>query len=197
MNWELFGISLYVLSMLFVGVWVSKRIKTEEDYFLGGRSLGPFLATFSIFATWFGAETCIGTAGNVYRDGLSSLHADPIGYSICLFLMALFFARVLWRRQITTIPDLFRKRFSPAVEKMAALLMIPGSIIWAGAQIRALGQIIHSTTDVGASLGITAAAGVVILYTMLRGIVGRCLQRLDPGDCRDRWSSLCLDCCGD
>ena len=181
MNWELFGISLYVLSMLFVGVWVSKRIKTEEDYFLGGRSLGPFLATFSIFATWFGAETCIGTAGNVYRDGLSSLHADPIGYSICLFLMALFFARVLWRRQITTIPDLFRKRFSPAVEKMAALLMIPGSIIWAGAQIRALGQIIHSTTDVGASLGITAAAGVVILYTMLGGLLADAYNDLIQG----------------
>ena len=181
MNWELFGISLYVLSMLFVGVWVSKRIKTEEDYFLGGRSLGPFLATFSIFATWFGAETCIGTAGNVYRDGLSSLHADPLGYSICLFLMALFFARVLWRRQITTIPDLFRKRFSPAVEKMAAILMIPGSIIWAGAQIRALGQIIHSTTDVGASLGITAAAGVVILYTMLGGLLADAYNDLIQG----------------
>ena len=181
MNWELFGISLYILSMLFVGVWVSRRVKTEDDYFLGGRTLGPFLATFSIFATWFGAETCIGTAGNVYNNGLSNLHADPLGYTICLFIMAFFFARVLWRRKITTIPDLFRERFSPNVEKFAALLMIPGSIIWAAAQIRALGQIIHANTEVGATLAITAAAGVVIAYTMLGGMLADAYNDLIQG----------------
>jgi Na+/proline symporter len=181
MNWELFGISLYILAMLFVGVWVSRRIKTEDDYFLGGRTLGPFLATFSIFATWFGAETCIGTAGNVYNNGLSNLHADPLGYTICLFIMAFFFARVLWRRKITTIPDLFRERFSPNVEKFAALLMIPGSIIWAAAQIRALGQIIHANTEVGATLAITAAAGVVIAYTMLGGMLADAYNDLIQG----------------
>jgi Na+/proline symporter len=181
MNWELFGISLYILSMLFVGVWVSRRVKTEDDYFLGGRTLGPFLATFSIFATWFGAETCIGTAGNVYNNGLSNLHADPLGYTICLFIMAFFFARVLWRRKITTIPDLFRDRFSPNVEKFAALLMIPGSIIWAAAQIRALGQIIHANTEVGATLAITAAAGVVIAYTMLGGMLADAYNDLIQG----------------
>jgi SSS family solute:Na+ symporter len=171
MNWELFGISLYVLSMLFVGVWVSKKIKTQDDYFLAGRSLGPGLATFSIFATWFGAETCVGTAGAVYRHGLSSLHADPLGYSLCLLIMAIFFARVLWRRKITTIPDLFRERFSPSTEKLAAILLIPGSIIWAAAQIRALGQIIHSNTDIGVTMAVSVAAGVVIAYTMLGGLL--------------------------
>ncbi len=171
MNWELFGIALYVLSMLFVGIWVSKKIKTQDDYFLAGRSLGPGLATFSIFATWFGAETCVGTAGAVYRHGLSALHADPLGYTICLLLMAFFFSKVLWRRKITTIPDLFRERFSPTTEKLAAILMIPGSIIWAAAQIRALGQIIHSNTEIGVTLAVTVAAGVVICYTMLGGLL--------------------------
>ncbi len=71
MTIELFGIMAYVLLMLLVGFWVAKSIKTDDDYFLAGRSLGPMLATFSIFATWFGAETCIGTAGAVYQYGIS------------------------------------------------------------------------------------------------------------------------------
>ena len=87
MNWELFGIGLYVLGMIGMGTYFARRIKTEEDYFLGGRSLGPGLATFSIFATWFGAETCIGTAGTVYSEGIGSIHADPLGYTICLLVM--------------------------------------------------------------------------------------------------------------
>jgi SSS family transporter len=181
MNWELFGISAYVLGMIAMGFYFSRRIKTDDDYFLGGRSLGPSLATFSIFATWFGAETCIGTAGNVYRNGLSGIHTDPVGYSACLFLMAIFFAKVLWRKKITTIPDLFRNRYSIGAEKLAALIMIPSSVIWAGAQVRALGQIIHSTTDMGPMLAVTLAASVVIFYTMCGGMLADAYADLIQG----------------
>lgn len=181
MNWELLGISAYVVVMIGLGFYFSRRIKTEDDYYLGGRSLGPALATFSIFATWFGAETCIGTAGAVYKNGLSSIHADPLGYSICLLIMAIFFARVLWQKKITTIPDLLKKRYSVNTEKLAALIMIPSSIIWAGAQVRALGQIIHATTDFGPVLAVTIAASVVILYTMCGGMLADAYADLIQG----------------
>ena len=42
------------------------------------------LAAFSIFATWFGAETIVGAAGSIYSDGLSGGSADPFGYGLCL-----------------------------------------------------------------------------------------------------------------
>lgn len=181
MNWELFGISIYVFGMIALGVYFSRRIKTDDDYFLGGRSLGPGLATFSIFATWFGAETCIGTAGAVYRNGLSSIHADPFGYAVCLLVMAIFFAKVLWQKQITTIPDLFRNRYNVTTEKLAALILIPSSIFWAGAQVRALGQIIHSTTDFGPVMAVTVAASVVIIYTMCGGMLADAYADLIQG----------------
>jgi SSS family solute:Na+ symporter len=181
MNWELIGISAYVIGMIGMGVYFSRRIKTDADYFLGGRTLGPLLATFSIFATWFGAETCIGTAGAVYRQGLASIHADPIGYTACLLLMAFVFAKVLWQRQITTIPDLFRQRYSASAEKLAALILIPSSIIWAGAQVRALGQIVHATTDVGPVVAVTVAAAVVICYTMFGGMLADAYADLIQG----------------
>lgn len=181
MNFELIGICIYVLGMLVMGFYISRQIKTDDDYFLAGRSLGPFLATFSIFATWFGAESCIGTSGAVYRHGLASIHADPLGYSICIVLMGLFFAKILWRKKITTIPDLFRERFSPNTEKLCAFVMIPSSIIWAGAQIRAFGQIIHSTTDTSVALAITVAAIVVIVYTAFGGMLADAYTDLIQG----------------
>ncbi len=171
MNYELIGIACYVLLMLIVGFWVARSIKTDDDYFLAGRSLGPTLATFSIFATWFGAETCIGTAGAVYQYGISGLHADPLGYSLCIFIMGFVFSKVLWNKKITTIPDLFHRRFSPNVERVAALIMIPSSIIWAGAQVRAFGQIISSTSSISFVDGVTAAALVVLIYTICGGLL--------------------------
>lgn len=181
MNYELFGISLYVGVMLIVGFYLSRRIKTDDDYFLAGRSLGPGLATFSIFATWFGAESCIGTSGAVYRSGLGTIHADPFGYSLCIFIMGLFFAKVLWKKKITTLPDLFRERFSISTERFAALIMIPSSLIWAGAQIRAFGQIIHVTSDFSVTTAVTVAAFVIILYTMCGGMLADAYSDLIQG----------------
>ena len=57
MNTILIGVLGYVVLQLVVGLLVSRRIANEEDYLLAGRRLGSGLATFSFFATWFGAET--------------------------------------------------------------------------------------------------------------------------------------------
>jgi Na+/proline symporter len=160
---------------------VARRIRGENDYLLAGRRFGPGLATFMIFATWFGAETCIGAAGAVYEGGLSNSVADPFAYSICLFLMGLFFAAPLWRRQLTTFADLFRQRFGPGVERLAVLLLVPTSIMWAAAQIRALGQVISASSSFDVELAIALAAGVVIVYTVYGGLMADAIADLVQG----------------
>jgi Na+/proline symporter len=60
----------YVLVQFAIGVWVSRRMSSEADYILAGRSLGPLLVVFSVFATWFGAEAIVTTSGEVYEHGL-------------------------------------------------------------------------------------------------------------------------------
>ncbi len=171
MNWVLIGILGYVLAQLLVGVAVSRRISTESDYLLAGRRLGPWLATFSIFATWFGAETCIGAAGAFYTHGLSGGAADPFGYSICLLAMGLLLAVPLWRRKLTTLADLFRSRYSPGVERLAALLIAPTSVLWAAAQIRAFGQVLSASSTLEVNVAIAVAATVVIVYTAFGGLL--------------------------
>lgn len=162
----------YIALQLALGVWVSRRVRTEDDYLLAGRRLGPGLATFSIFATWFGAETCIGAAGAVYERGLSATRADPFGYALCIVILAAVFAVPLWRAQITTLGDLFRRRYSPAVERCAVLLMIPTSMLWAGAQIRAFGQVLASSSDgLSVTAGVTGAAVAVLAYTAFGGLL--------------------------
>ncbi|MEW6353058.1 MAG: sodium:solute symporter family protein [Pseudomonadota bacterium] len=170
MNAVLIGVFVYILAQLLIGVLVSRRIKTEADYLLAGRSLGYGLATFSIFATWFGAETCMGAAGRVYDEGLSGGAADPFGYGLCLILMGLFFAIPLWRRGFTTLADLFRARYSPGVERIAVLMMVPTSVMWAAAQIRAFGQVLSASSELGVAIAITIAALVVIIYTVYGGL---------------------------
>ena len=167
----LLGIGGYILAQLAIGIIVSRRIHTEEDYLVAGRSLGPVLGTFTIFATWFGAETCIGAAGAVYDRGLAGGSADPFGYAICIMLTGLLFAIPLWRLKLTTLADLFRLRFDASVERIAVVLMVPTSLFWAAAQVRAFGQVLSAASGFEVDLMIGVAALVVIAYTMFGGLL--------------------------
>jgi Na+/proline symporter len=171
MTAELFFILLYLAIQLGIGVWISRRIRTESDYLIAGRQLGYVLATFSIFATWFGAETIVGAASTAYDEGVSLGSAEPFGYALCLILMGLVFAVPLWRQGLTTLADLFRTRYSVSVERIAAIILIPSSILWAAAQVRAFGHVISTASTWNVEVAIGLAAGFTILYTMFGGLL--------------------------
>lgn len=167
----LLAILVYLAIQLAIGLWVSRRVKSETDYILAGRSLGLGLASFSIFATWFGAESIQGAAGTMYTNGLSGGSADPFGYALCILLVGLVFARPLWTRGFTTFGDLFRVRYSPSVERFVVLLLVPTSVIWAAAQVRAFGNVVSHASGVPLDWAITAAAVFVVLYTAVGGLL--------------------------
>ena len=89
MNIVLIGVLAYVSLQLLFGFVAARWVKSEEDYLLGGRKIGPALTTFSLFATWFGAETCIGAASQAYAGGLDTLAVEPFGYGTAILLMGI------------------------------------------------------------------------------------------------------------
>jgi len=161
----------FLCLQLGIGIYLSKRIRSEADYLIGGRSLGYTLATFSLFATWFGAETVIGSSSSIYGEGFSLASPEPFGYGLCLILMGAFLARPLWNRGLTTLADLYRQRFGTGVERLAAVLLIPSSVLWAGAQIRAFGQVLATASLLTPEVGIAIAAVFVVAYSMFGGLL--------------------------
>lgn len=165
-------IVFYVIVQIFIGVYLSRKIKNEADYFVGGRRVSFFLVSFSLFATWFGAETCLGSSGAVYETGLSGSRADPFGFSLCLFLMGFFLAGQLRKRNYLTLADFIKDRYGRVAEKLVVWVMIPSSIIWGAAQLRAFGQILSVSTALPLDLMICFSAILVITYTVLAGLLG-------------------------
>jgi Na+/proline symporter len=181
MNPLLLALVAYVLAQLGIGVVISRRIRNENDYLLAGRSLGPVLTTASIFATWFGAETCVGAAAEVYSGGLRLSLSDPFGYALCLLVFGVFLVVPLYKRGLTTLADLFRDRFSPGVERLVALLLIPSSLFWASAQIRAFGRVIAWGSTLSPDTGIAIAAATACLYTAFGGLLADAYADLIQG----------------
>jgi Na+/proline symporter len=169
-NVVLVSILVYTALQLLVIFVAAQRPKSEADYLLAGRRLGPWLSIFSVFATWFGAENCVGAAAEAYKNGWQGVLADPFGYTIGLVLTGLLFGAALWRSGILTLADLFQLRYGAGVERLAAFIMIPGSLMWAAAQIRAFGQVLSSVSTLNLEFAIALAAFVVIAYTAVGGM---------------------------
>jgi Na+/proline symporter len=170
-SWVLWAVIAYVVVQFAIGAWVSRRMASETDYILAGRSLGTGLVVFSVFATYFGAEAIVAAGGAVYEEGLAGAIVDPFAYGAALLIVGLFFAHALWSRGLTTFADLFRKRYSPGVEKLVVIMLLPGSVIWAAAQIRAFGQVMDANSGVGLKTAIVLAAFLVGTYSVVGGLL--------------------------
>lgn len=163
---------LFVAVQLTIGVVAARTVKSESDFFVAGRRLGFSWVTLSLFATWFGAETCLGSSGAVYQDGLSGARADPLGYGLCLVLLGLLLTRGLHRAGYLTLGDLFQDKFGSSVERLAVVMLIPSGLVWGAAQVRAFGQVLAATTDLPVELSVWWAAGLSIVYTSFGGLLG-------------------------
>lgn len=177
----LWGLLAYVAVQVAIGFLVAPRIRTNEDYVLAGRQLGYGLGTFTIFATWFGAETCLGAAGQAYEKGLVAAEVDPMGYTICLFVLGIFYAARFWKAKFLTLGDLFHQRYSATVEWLAILLLVPTSILWAGAQLRAFGHVLSESSTLSIEVSILIATVVVLLYTTAGGMLADAVTDLLQG----------------
>lgn len=178
---QLVFLALYVGAQLAIGLWISRRVQSEADYLVAGRSLGPWMTSAGVFATWFGAEACVGAAGQVYAHGLFAAASDPFGYGIALIVFGLILAAPLFRRGLMTLADLFRERFSERTERLVAWLMIPGSLLWASAQMKALGQILSGTLGLDFTTALLCASAACILYTSVGGMLADAYTDLIQG----------------
>ena len=181
MSAVLFAIVIYVLVQFAIGVWVSRRITTAADYILAGRRLGIGLVAFSVFATYFGAEAIVASGGAVYESGLGGALVDPLCYAAAIIIVGVFFAQALWSRGLTTFADLFRQRYSPGVEKLVVVVLLPGSVIWAAAQIRAFGQILDANSGMGLGAAILVATVLIAGYSVIGGLMADAITDLIQG----------------
>lgn len=95
----------YLLVSVFIGLYAAKRVKTTADYAVAGLSLPLAVVIATTFATWFGSETVLGVSAKFVQGGLGAVMEDPVGASMCLILVALFFAYKLYQNNLITIGD--------------------------------------------------------------------------------------------
>lgn len=163
---------LYLMVTIGIGLYAARRVHSSKDYVVAGRSLPLYITTATVFATWFGSETVLGTSSTFLEEGLLGIAADPFGASLCLILVGLFYARKLYRMNLLTIADFFRNKYGRTVEVLISIAIMISYLGWVSAQMVALG-LVFNTLSHGAipeAWGIVIGAAIVIVYTTYGGM---------------------------
>src|SRR4051812_324797 len=164
---------LYLLGTLGLGVWAGTRIKNTSDFAIAGRSLPLIMVVTTTFATWFGAETVMGIPAKFVQSGLGAIVEDPFGAGTCLILVGLFFATKLYKQNLLTIGDFYRKRYGKGVEVFCSIAIILSYLGWVAAQITALGLVFSVLTNgaMSETTGMIVGTLAVLVYVVIGGFL--------------------------
>ncbi|HEX2989597.1 MAG TPA: sodium:solute symporter family protein [Anaerolineales bacterium] len=164
------GIVVILIVRIIIGYWASKKVQTTNDYVLAGRRLPIWMAAPSIMATWFAAETLMGSSSEAYKYGLQGVIFDPFGATMCLVLSAFLVVRLARRAQYVTIMDFFQHRYGTAMSVMGSVAQIISYFGWTAAQIVAGGAILQALLGWPLQAGMVLVATIVTLYTLMGGL---------------------------
>jgi SSS family solute:Na+ symporter len=123
----------FVVCVVSLGLWKSRKEETSEDYFLAGRGLKWWLIGFSLIAANISAEQFVGMSGQAAMRsiGLAVASYEWIA-AITLIVVAFFFLPKFLKSGIFTIPEYLEYRYNHTSRLVMSLLMV---IIYAGVTI--------------------------------------------------------------
>lgn len=166
-----FVIAYWIISVG-IGLYAATRVHNTRDFAIAGRGLPFYMVTATVFATWFGSETVLGIPATFLKEGLHGVVADPFGASMCLILVGLFFAAPLYRMNLLTIGDFYKKKFGRSVEVLTTIAIVISYLGWVGAQITALGLVFNvvSAGEISKLAGMWIGSGTILIYTFFGGM---------------------------
>ncbi len=168
----LWFVIIYWVVSVGIGLYAARHVHNTKDFAVAGRHLPFYMVTATVFATWFGSETVLGIPATFLKDGLKGVVSDPFGSSMCLILVGLFFAAPLYRMNLLTIGDFYKKRFGRGVEVATTLAIVISYLGWVGAQITALGLVFNvvSGGEIAKVTGMWIGSLTILVYTFFGGM---------------------------
>lgn len=158
------------LGLLFLASVVKLvKVKGQEEFMVGGRSVSTPLLILTLISTWIGSGSIIAGAGLAYRVGFSELWLSA-GAWFAIILVYFLAGRV---RNITeyTLPDLLEKRYGPFARLCGTITIILACVTIVGYQFKGCGMVLNLIVGIPLEQGIPMMAAAVILLTAIAGMM--------------------------
>ena len=171
---------IYMAAVITIGVVYAKRAnKSSDNYFLGGRSLGPWVTAMSAEASDMSGWLLMGLPGVAYWCGLADAAWTAIGLAIGTYFNWLLVSKRLRRYSVRannsiTLPDFFSNRFrekSPVIMTISALFILIFFTVYASSCFVTCGKLFAQLFGAPYQAMLVVGAVFVLLYTILGGFL--------------------------
>ena len=164
----------YKILLIGIGFWASKRTKSTEDFFIGGKTLGPWVAATSSSASASSAWSLLGVSGAAFTMGLSAIWLFPAvisGYMFNWLWIAPRIRRLGNDRNAVTLTDLLAGSdgLSKTIVYCCSFIIVFSFSFYIAAQFQAAGGTFATTFDMDSSNAIILGTIIILLYTLLGG----------------------------
>ena len=171
---------LYIAVVIGIGVYYAKRAnKSSEDFFIGGRSLGPWVAAMSAEASDMSGWLLMGLPGVAYFYGISDAIWTAIGLAVGTYLNWLLVAKRLRKYSYVagnaiTIPDFFSNRFkekNKIILTISSLIILVFFSVYVGSCFATCSKLFSTMFNADYTAMLIVGAAFIIIYTFLGGFL--------------------------
>jgi len=159
----------YLLAMLGIGYYAMTRVKSNTDFMVAGRRLGPMFVAGTLAATQIGGGSSLGVAEMAYGDWGMGAAWYVLAMAVTFFLLA-FVGPKLRGALVKTVPEYFRRRYGEAPGIVTAIIMILPLIGLTAVQIIAGAVVLSVMSGLGYAASVLITAVVMTLYAVLGGL---------------------------
>lgn len=173
----LLTIVIYLVGMLLVGYFYSKRTNDAGDFYLGGRKLGPFVTAMSAEASDMSSWLLMGLPGVALAGSIAEASWTAIGLAIGTYVNWLIVAKRIRRYtevcgNSVTIPEFFHNRYEDStkiLKTVAALMIVIFFIPYTASGFSACGKLFNQIFGWDYEWSMIISALVIVGYTSLGG----------------------------
>ena len=173
MNIYLIGMIIAMIAFVVIGMVVSKRVKTAEDFYVAGRKAPVVLIAGSLIASYSSTGMFMGDAATCYDGAFAAIVLFAGMQSAGYIFGAVFFGRYLRRSDALTMPEFFGKRFdSKAMRALAATTAIITMTVYLLSVIQGIGTLMEVVTGVDYRICIAVSMIVFTIISVASGSKG-------------------------
>jgi len=170
----IFVLSLYMLLLVGIGIVSSRRMRNAEDFYIGGRNVGPWVTALSYVAAYFSSVVIIGGGGFGYRFGLATIWIAAInvlvGCTLAWIVLGRRVRRLTARLGTMTIPGFLAERFrAPEARVLAAWVIALLLIIYNVSILKGMGNAFEGLMGIPYELAVLLSSAIIVLYVSLGG----------------------------
>jgi solute:Na+ symporter, SSS family len=166
---DLLVIAIYMAGMIGIGWYAKARARTQADFLVAGRRLGPVFYAGTLAALVMGGGATLGGIGLGYEHGLSGVWL-VFAMSGGVAVISLVLAPLINRLRVYTVSQMLELRYGEMGTKVSGIVMIGYTLMIAVTSTIAYGAIFSVLFDIGKVPAILIGSSVVITYSVLGGM---------------------------